>query len=162
MVNSWTNPLSLLCSNLSWGPRTSSALDFIASSLKLFYHKCLIVLLCGALLVAEGKCVVILLIDMTMFEIYEDHVDLFKDLKDAVDGIVKEMIPTASMPLSVFTRYWTRRHLMLKIAKIGSNFFNLCKSLKSTLFQLDKEDARYEVPSCSLNGHRDNAMKKHE
>lgn len=110
----------------------------------------------------EGDSVMLLPSDMTKLTIYEDYVDLFPSLREAVTSFITSSPPDTPLTLSAFTRYWEKGHHMLKVAKTGSDFCDYCTTLRNNLQNLDKDDDRYDVLSILLNKHRDNATKEHQ
>lgn len=60
---------------------------------------------CGS---QKDKSMMIMSGDMASFRIYEDHVDEFNDLKNAVDGTVGGKISTAQLKFSALSRHWSK------------------------------------------------------
>lgn len=110
----------------------------------------------------EVGSVIILPIEMTITSIHEDYIDKLYNLRSALDGMVTTKMPTAPLAFSRFFQYRVKWQPTLKVAKIGSDFCDLCTPLTNDLCQLHKLDPRHDAFSTLFLDHRNKATNDHE
>lgn len=110
---------------------------------------------------AEDKPLMILPSDMIRTEVYNDYVKCFPSLSDAVHMGTIIQVPSEPLTFSAFTRYWDRGHPRLRVAKTGSDFCDLCTTLKNDISELHHSDERYACLKDLLSRHKDAARREH-
>lgn len=110
---------------------------------------------------ADDRPVMLLPSDMSRTDVYADYVECFGKLASAVSEEVDTFVTDKPLTFSAFCRYWDRGHPTLKVARRGSDFCDLCTSLRNDIEALDESDARYECLSTLLENHKNAARREH-
>lgn len=111
---------------------------------------------------AEDRPVMLLPSDMTRTEVYADYVESFPKLASAAKEHVETAVPDDPLTFSAFSRYWDRGHANLKVSRKGSDFCDLCTSLRSDIDALHESDERHSCLSNLLRDHVSAARREHE
>ena len=98
---------------------------------------------------------------LTKVDVHDEYSNRWPQLVDAVVAAnPSNYRPTCPVSYSLFTRYWADDYPTLRIATSGSDFCDLCTSLKSDIGSISKFDDRYDLFIKLLKEHRAEAKKE--
>lgn len=100
--------------------------------------------------------------DMTRIDVFNDYVQEFPKLAQALNEMEGSQAPSNPRTYYVFTRYWNKTNQSLPVSKPGSDFWDLCTSIRNDLFCLQFSDLRYICLSNLWNKHLEDARREHE
>lgn len=98
---------------------------------------------------------------MTRMELYQDYIDYYGKLHNALNEFVNLVAALSPLSFSIFCHYCDCGHGTLKIAKTWSYFRELCTSAHNKLRQLTAENPRRIYLPILLIRHFDYCVREH-
>lgn len=91
----------------------------------------------------------------TKVDVHDRYVSAWEDLLTAALAEKPSLVrPLGPISYNLFVRYWKEDYSTLRIAVSGSDFCDLCTSLKDDLAHLDSTSDRYTATTQLLQDHR--------